>query len=67
MYRRYTLPLLASVLRKAEDSALAMDGRGFGAYSDRVFVDEFHWSSSGIVLVVLSLIYFFIVLVLELS
>jgi energy-coupling factor transport system permease protein len=67
MYRRYTLPLLASVLRKAEDSALAMDGRGFGAYDDRVFVDEFHWSTSGIILIVLSLGYFILILAMKFS
>jgi energy-coupling factor transport system permease protein len=62
MYQRYTLPLLASVLRMAEDSALAMDGRGFGAYPDRVFVDEFHWTRSGIALLVGSFLLLILVL-----
>jgi energy-coupling factor transport system permease protein len=62
MYRRYTLPLLASVLRKAEDSALAMDGRGFGAYPQRVFVDDFQWTRGGIILIASSLLYLLLIL-----
>lgn len=35
--RRYTVPLLATSIRHAERSALAMDGRAFGAFPQRTF------------------------------
>ncbi|NCC31446.1 MAG: hypothetical protein EOM24_05385 [Chloroflexia bacterium] len=33
--RRYAVPLLATAIRQAERTALAMDGRAFGAYETR--------------------------------
>ncbi len=55
-YKRYTIPMLVSMVRKATNIAVAMDGRAFGAYPDRSFVDEFHWSRSGLVLLGLLLV-----------
>jgi energy-coupling factor transport system permease protein len=56
MYKRYTVPLLVSMVRKATQLAIAMDGRAFGAYPDRSFRDEFHWSYSGVALMLIILI-----------
>jgi energy-coupling factor transport system permease protein len=49
-YKRYTIPMLVSMVRKATTIAIAMDGRAFGAFPDRTFVDDFRWSRSGFVL-----------------
>jgi energy-coupling factor transport system permease protein len=49
--KRYTIPMLVSMVRKATNIAIAMDGRAFGAYSDRTFVDDFKWSRNGLLLV----------------
>ena len=35
--QRYTIPLLATAIRQAERTALAMDGRAFGAYPQRSY------------------------------
>jgi energy-coupling factor transport system permease protein len=35
--RRYAVPLLATAIRKAERTALAMDGRAFGAFDERTY------------------------------
>jgi energy-coupling factor transport system permease protein len=35
--RRYLIPLLATAIRQAERTALAMDGRAFGAYETRTY------------------------------
>ncbi|MEM7334955.1 MAG: energy-coupling factor transporter transmembrane component T [Chloroflexota bacterium] len=35
--RRYAIPLLATAIRRAERTALAMDGRAFGAYETRTY------------------------------
>ena len=45
--------MLVSMVRKATNIAIAMDGRAFGAYADRTFVDEFKWSRTGLMLVAL--------------
>lgn len=51
MYKRYTLPLLVSMVRKTTNIAIAMDGRAFGAYPTRTFRDQFRWSWTGMALV----------------
>lgn len=51
-WQRYLFPILVNGLRKSETTSIAMDSRGFGLYPTRVYVDEFKWSLSGIVLVV---------------
>jgi energy-coupling factor transport system permease protein len=48
MYQRYVLPLLVSGLRRVEGLGIAMDSRGFAAYSQRTFIDTFRWSFSGV-------------------
>lgn len=35
--KRYAIPLLATAIRQAERTALAMDGRAFGAYEKRTY------------------------------
>ncbi|MCS6847051.1 MAG: energy-coupling factor transporter transmembrane component T [Anaerolineae bacterium] len=35
--KRYTVPLLATAIRQAERTALAMDGRAFGAFETRTY------------------------------
>ncbi len=35
--KRYAVPLLATAVRRAERTALAMDGRAFGAYPERTY------------------------------
>jgi energy-coupling factor transporter transmembrane protein EcfT len=42
-------------LRKAENTALAIESRGFGAYPDRTYVKDFRWSFLGILLVLVFL------------
>jgi energy-coupling factor transport system permease protein len=49
-WQRYLFPVLASALRKAETTGIAMDSRGFGLYPYRTYVDDFQWSWSGLVL-----------------
>jgi energy-coupling factor transport system permease protein len=45
--QRYALPLLVAGIRRSEAMAVAMDCRGFGCYPTRSFIDEFAWSTSG--------------------
>jgi energy-coupling factor transport system permease protein len=47
--QRYALPLLVAGIRRSEAIAVAMDCRGFGCYPKRSFIDEFAWSTSGLV------------------
>jgi energy-coupling factor transport system permease protein len=56
-WKRYLVPLLAYAIRKAEAAAIAMDSRAFGAYKERAFVDEFHWTRSGLVFVATFLVF----------
>jgi energy-coupling factor transport system permease protein len=46
--KRYVLPLLLSGIRKSENTAVAMDSRGFGAFNTRTYIKEFHWTLSGL-------------------
>jgi energy-coupling factor transport system permease protein len=48
--QRYALPLLVAGVRRAEAMAVAMDCRAFGAFAQRTFIDDFHWSPRGVVL-----------------
>jgi energy-coupling factor transport system permease protein len=47
--KRYVLPLLLSGIRKSENTAVAMDSRGFGAYPTRSYIKEFRWTLSGFI------------------
>lgn len=55
-WQRYMFPVLLNGLRKSETTGMAMDSRAFGLYENRTYVDEFRWSTSGRVLVVLVLV-----------
>lgn len=52
MFKRYTVPLLFSMVRKTGNIAIAMDSRAFGAYPTRTFREGFRWSRSGLVLLI---------------
>jgi energy-coupling factor transport system permease protein len=41
-YRRYTIPLLVSLIRKSTRAALAMESKAFGAFPERTYLDEVH-------------------------
>jgi energy-coupling factor transport system permease protein len=45
--RRLTIPLLIRALRDATTTALSMDGRGFGAYKTRTYVEKVTMSPVG--------------------
>lgn len=55
LWQRYMFTVIINGLRKAEGTAIAIEARGFGAYPDRTYVKDFHWSASGVVLVLLYL------------
>ena len=55
LWQRYMFTVIVNGLRKAENTALAIESRGFGAYPDRTFVKEFRWSKTGIAILVLFL------------
>lgn len=42
--RRYAVPLLATAIRQAERTALAMDGRAFGAFPTRTYYRQFRFT-----------------------
>jgi energy-coupling factor transport system permease protein len=44
--RRYAVPLLANAIRQAERTALAMDGRAFGAFPDRTYFQRLRVSGA---------------------
>ncbi len=53
LWQRYLFTVIVNGLRKAENTALAVESRGFGAYPDRTFVKPFRWTFSGILMVLL--------------
>lgn len=48
--RRYAMPLLVAGIRRSENVAITMDSRAFGAYPSRTYVESFHWTRSGALL-----------------
>ena len=50
LWQRYLFTVIINGLRKAENTAIAIESRGFGAYPDRTYVKDFHWSAYGIAL-----------------
>ena len=50
LWQRYMFTVIVNGLRKAENTALAIDSRGFGAYPDRTYTKEFHWTRTGFAL-----------------
>lgn len=53
LWQRYLFTVIINGLRKAESTALAIESRGFGAYPDRTYVKDFHWTFLGILLMLL--------------
>ena len=51
LWQRYLFTVIVNGLRKAENTALAVESRGFGAYPDRTFVKPFRWTFAGIFMV----------------
>jgi energy-coupling factor transport system permease protein len=43
--KRYLVPLMATAIRRAERTALAMDGRAFGAMATRTYYTRMHFSA----------------------
>ena len=39
-YKRFTLPLLVSLIRKTDRAAIAMESKAFGAYPQRTYLDH---------------------------
>lgn len=52
LWQRYLFTVIVNGLRKAENTALAIESRGFGAFPDRTFVKDFRWTFLGIALLV---------------
>jgi energy-coupling factor transporter transmembrane protein EcfT len=42
--------VIVNGLRKAENTAVAIEARGFGEYPERTYWKEFHWTRSGLLL-----------------
>jgi energy-coupling factor transport system permease protein len=53
LWQRYMFTVIVNGLRKAENTALAIESRGFGAYPDRTYIKRFHWTKSGIILLII--------------
>lgn len=47
LWQRYMFTVIVNGLRKAENTALAIESRGFGAYPDRTYIKEYRWTRSG--------------------
>lgn len=53
LWQRYMFTVIVNSLRKAESTALAIESRGFGAYPDRTYTKNFHWTVTGGLLVLI--------------
>jgi energy-coupling factor transport system permease protein len=53
LWQRYMFTVIVNGLRKAENTALAIESRGFGAYPDRTYTKGFRWTKTGIFLIIL--------------
>lgn len=51
LWQRYLFTVIVNGLRKAENTALAIESRGFGAFPTRSYVKDFRWTVSGLVMV----------------
>jgi energy-coupling factor transport system permease protein len=65
LWQRYLFTVIVNGLRKAENTAIAIESRGFGAYPDRTFLKDFHWTRSGALLVACFLLFGIALLVWE--
>jgi energy-coupling factor transport system permease protein len=54
--KRYAMPLLVGSLRRASMMVMSMEGRAFGAYPRRTFVDAPHMSPLGVAIVAATLL-----------
>lgn len=52
LWQRYLFTVIVNGLRKAENTAVAIEARGFGAYSERTYWKEFRWTRGGILLMI---------------
>jgi energy-coupling factor transport system permease protein len=50
LWQRYMFTVIVNGLRKAENTALAIESRGFGAYPDRTYVKTFRFTRTGLIL-----------------
>lgn len=57
LWQRYLFTVIVNGLRKAESTAIAIESRGFGAYPDRTYVKDFRWTVSGILLVIVFVLF----------
>lgn len=55
LLQRYLFTIIVNGLRKAENTAVAVESRGFGAYPRRTYVKDFHWTKAGLGLVLVFL------------
>lgn len=53
LWQRYMFTIIINGLRKAENTALAIESRGFGAYPERTYTKNFRWTVTGIFLIIL--------------
>jgi energy-coupling factor transport system permease protein len=53
LWQRYMFTVIVNGLRKAENTALAIESRGFGAYPDRTYTKKFRWTLMGFLLLFL--------------
>ena len=51
LWQRYLFTVIVNGIRKAENTALAIESRGFGAFPTRSYVKDFHWTLGGLVMV----------------
>jgi energy-coupling factor transport system permease protein len=52
LLKRYTISTIAILvrgLRKAQITAFALDSKAFGAFPDRTYLNDFHWTTSGFI------------------
>lgn len=52
LWQRYLFTVIVNGLRKAENTAVAIEARGFGAYPERTYWKEFRWTRGGVTLMV---------------
>ena len=53
LWQRYMFTVIVNGLRKAENTALAIESRGFGAYPDRTYTKGFRWTKTGVFLIII--------------
>lgn len=51
LWQRYMFTVIVNSLRKAENTAMAIESRGFGAFPDRTYTKAFRWTLTGLLLI----------------